>query len=131
MARGLRTVVPPAGIPQTLEQSLGIFTSVARDEVNVAAEPFFDQREKTALRMIGASDPQGFSEVRGQIKQEAVSRFGFEPFQFQQRADEFIAPAGFNQVIAKTPEEVAVVWSAGPATRALLAVGFEELIVKR
>ena len=75
---GLVAVVPPAEVPEALEEALRVVVGVPGDEVDVAAQGLFQESERTLARAVGWESVHGGREVAGQLEDHAGSRLGFE-----------------------------------------------------
>jgi hypothetical protein len=94
--RGLWAVVPPAGIPEALKQTLGVVLMMAGDEVNVAAKGFVEEAEDSVARVGGGQRFESSRKVGRKIKGLARFVFGFEPAEFIQKVGELAGAASCN-----------------------------------
>ena len=71
---GLGAVVPPAAVPEALEQG----GRVAGEEVEVGAQGLLDQSEVAAGGVVGRHGGEGAGEVHRQVEDVACLGFGFQ-----------------------------------------------------
>ncbi len=84
--RRYRTIVPPAGIPHALEQRC----RMTANEVDVAAERFFQQTQNPQQRAVGRHALNGCAEVSGQIEHHPGLGLCFEKCQIGEQLIGFL-----------------------------------------
>ena len=93
------TVVPPAPIPETLEERCG----VAGEELNVGAQRLGDEPQVTAGRMVGGQPLDHSGEIRHQVEDIPRLGLGLEPAQVQQQIGPFLPATRPGQVVKVMP----------------------------
>ena len=81
----LRAVVPPAGVPETLKQGLGIVFSVAIDEMDVPAQGLIEENEQLPFGVVRRYGMQGFCEITCEVEGESGDHLGLKEFKRHQK----------------------------------------------
>ena len=97
--RRFRAVVPPCGVPEALEEGLGVVLGMAGNEIDVTAYGLVEEFENVVLFVIVGHHLERFGKVEGQFEDPARDDLGFEERQGQEQLGKALPVAGSQELI--------------------------------